>query len=389
MTTTSATYAPPGRDAAAERSVAGARRVAWPLVAAVASTCCMIFGWNWDISWHRSVGRDTVWTLPHFAVYIALALAFAYNVWIVLRGTFGAGRDEPGIRVFTFHAPAGAFVTLWAVLLQFTAILFDIWWHGVYGLDNAVFSPPHYALAGALAVFYFGQFLLATSWRNTGRGGSEASTRWVLLLIWSFFLCHIVMVDPCFGPFATVTATYLMSGAVVLPFSLLLIDELLESPWAAVICGAVYMIATIAQMQFFQLFPATPKFGPVFHRVTHFLPPAFPLLLVVPALAVGFTARALRGKRAGAVYSLCGLSFVASFLAANLAMSLILSSQLGANRFFAGNYPGSAFIEGYRGSVPLGLDAGSAARLAIAAALAASSCWMGAATGRWMRTVVR
>src|SRR5262249_48363531 len=143
MTTGSAAIATPRRAEAVEAPLRGARGIAWPLVAAVVSTSCMIFGWNWDISWHPSIGRDTVWTLPHFAVYIALALAFAYNVWIVLRGTFGAGRDEPGIRVFAFRAPAGAFVTLWAVLLQFTAILFDIWWHGVYGLDNAVFSPPH------------------------------------------------------------------------------------------------------------------------------------------------------------------------------------------------------------------------------------------------------
>ena len=361
----------------------------WLLAAVVASTFCMIFGWNWDISWHRSIGRDQVWTWPHVAIYVALAIAFACNAWLVLRGTFGVGKAEPGIRVLGFHGPAGAFVTLWAVLLQFTAILFDNWWHGVFGLDNSVFSPPHYMLAGAIAVFYFGQFMLATSLRNRGLGGTERATRWVLLVVWSFFLGHLLILDPQNGPLAILSRTFLITGAVVVPFALLLIDALLDSRWAAVISSALYMLAIIALMQLFQLFPAQPLFGPVFHRVTHLLPPAFPLLLVVPAFATSFALRAFRSLPRPLAYGATGATFVVAFLGTNTAMGALLTSPIGANRFFAGNFPGTAFLPGYLRFSLLGFDAGSAVRVAIATIIASSSCFTGAATGRWLRTVVR
>ena len=36
----------------------------------------------------------------------------------------------------------------------------------------------------------------------------------------------------------------------------------------------------------FPLFPATPKLGPVYQHITHMVPMEFPLLIIVPALAL-------------------------------------------------------------------------------------------------------
>ena len=36
-----------------------------PLAAVLFSSACIVIGLLWDISWHKTVGRDTFWTLPH------------------------------------------------------------------------------------------------------------------------------------------------------------------------------------------------------------------------------------------------------------------------------------------------------------------------------------
>src|SRR5881628_2110816 len=48
------------------------RRYAWITLVAATST---VVGVIWDISWHRSIGRDTFWTPAHLAIYLGGALA--------------------------------------------------------------------------------------------------------------------------------------------------------------------------------------------------------------------------------------------------------------------------------------------------------------------------
>ena len=52
--------------------------------------------------------------------------------------------------------------------------------------------------------------------------------------------------------------------------------------------AAVYAAIILAMMWILQLFPAQPKLAPIYNAVTHMVPPHFPLLLVVPALAIDF-----------------------------------------------------------------------------------------------------
>ena len=49
-------------------------RVPWYLwCAAVAVTSAYVGGY-WDISWHRSIGRDTFWSAPHLFLYGGISL---------------------------------------------------------------------------------------------------------------------------------------------------------------------------------------------------------------------------------------------------------------------------------------------------------------------------
>jgi hypothetical protein len=358
----------------------------WPVRGAVLSTICMIVGWNWDISWHRSIGRDTVWTPPHVAIYVALLIAFVYSAALVLRQS-RAGQG--GISVFGLRGPSGAFLTLWAVLLQFTAIVFDNWWHSVYGIDAAVSSPPHLLLGFGVQVFYFGQILLLATLRNRGEGGAERATRWGLLLVWSFFLGQTnIGLDPQFGPRQLISETSLLSSAATLPFVFVAIDEGLDSRRASSICAALSIGLGIAVMQVFQLFPATPRFGPVFHRIPNFLPPLFPPLLVVPAAALALTLRALRDRgRPG--FAAAGAAFVACLLLANGALAALLQSDLGRNRFFGGGYPGSAFEADFRAVTTLSASPRGALLVVFGIVAASVSARVGAWLGRWLRTAVR
>ena len=59
--------------------------------AAVAVTSAMVGG-QWDISWHRSIGRDTFWTPAHIAIYMCGVLAGLSCGYLILSTTFAALR---------------------------------------------------------------------------------------------------------------------------------------------------------------------------------------------------------------------------------------------------------------------------------------------------------
>ena len=51
------------------------QRVPWYLWCAALAVTSAYVGGYWDISWHRSIGRDTFWSAPHMAIYACGVLA--------------------------------------------------------------------------------------------------------------------------------------------------------------------------------------------------------------------------------------------------------------------------------------------------------------------------
>lgn len=92
--------------------------------------------------------------------------------------------------------------------------------------------------------------------------------------------------EDLYGPQAVRSHAWVQTSASAFPIGFIVIQRYLKWRWAAPAAAGLYMLNTILLMQVFQLFPATPEFGPVFHRVDDFLPPMFPMLLVVPALVL-------------------------------------------------------------------------------------------------------
>ena len=56
--------------------------------------------------------------------------------------------------------------------------------------------------------------------------------------------------------------------------------------WARTTVAAVYTAYAMVMLWLFPFFPATPKLGPVYQKITHMVPMEFPLLIIVPALAL-------------------------------------------------------------------------------------------------------
>jgi len=50
-------------------------------------------GGAWDVSWHRSIGRDSFWTPAHMAIYACGVLAGIIGLWLTARSTFGSDRE--------------------------------------------------------------------------------------------------------------------------------------------------------------------------------------------------------------------------------------------------------------------------------------------------------
>jgi hypothetical protein len=75
-------------------------------------------------------------------------------------------------------------------------------------------------------------------------------------------------------------------AAALPPIVLALASRLTGYPFAATAVAALYTLFRMGLILLLPLFPAEPKLGPVYQHVTHFIPPDFPLLFIVPAFAL-------------------------------------------------------------------------------------------------------
>src|SRR6187401_1870656 len=122
----------------------------------------IVIGILWDISWHRTIGRDTFWTPAHLAIYLGGMLGGLTCGWLVLRTTFfGTPEEKAGaVKLWGFYGPLGAWVTIWGCIAMLTSAPFDNWWHDAYGLDVRIISPPHAVLALGIFAICVGAMLL-------------------------------------------------------------------------------------------------------------------------------------------------------------------------------------------------------------------------------------
>lgn len=249
---------------------------------------CIVVGLIWDISWHRTIGRDTFWTPAHLIEQLAAVIAGLSCGWLVLKTSF-AGTTEARDRSVTFwgyfRAPVGAWVCVWGTIMMIASAPFDNWWHNAYGLDVKIISPPHMVLALGMFGIQLGALLLAASEQN--KAGAKDSRFYGLVYAYVGAIL-ITMLATLVEEHASVanemhrSGFYEITGAIF-PFALFGLARSARFSWPATRIAAIYMGIVLVMMWVLQLFPATPKLAPIYNPVTHMVPPPFPLLLVAPA----------------------------------------------------------------------------------------------------------
>jgi hypothetical protein len=376
--------------------------IPWYLWCAVLAVTSVSIGAHWDVSWHRSIGRDTFWTPAHLAIYGCGVLAAISCGYLVLNTTFrkSSPMRASSVEIFGFRAPLGAFIASWGGIAMLTSAPFDNWWHNAYGLDVKIISPPHTLLMLGVFAVSVGTLMLLVSALNravdpvTGNPALARNLQWTVL-----YIGGLMVVFQMFFRMEYTWDIYLHSMsayeaiAIAMPTLLAILWYSSRNRWAATWSTLIYMAFVEGAVLILPLFPAEPKLGPVYHMVTSFVPPKFPILLVVPAIVIDLLWSKTRNWNIWMVSLVTGPAFVLSLVAAEWPFADFLMSPAAANRFFGTMYvdygePATSFDVLRRFWHP---DHGMAiwTGLGMAMLFASLSTWLGIAMGRWMRGVQR
>ncbi|MER6663177.1 hypothetical protein ABT256_01405 [Amycolatopsis japonica] len=158
-----------------------------PAGTVLAGSVISLVGLTWDIQWHGDVGPDTFFTMPHLFLYSGSAISGLASLVVVLMTTAARRAGRPvdarvggrAINVFgkVFAAPAGYLVTGTGAAMFLLYGLWDQWWHGLYGFDAVIDSPPHIGLLLSITLSIIGTVMVFAAarehrWGTVGVVGS-------------------------------------------------------------------------------------------------------------------------------------------------------------------------------------------------------------------------
>jgi hypothetical protein len=327
------------RIAVNSRSRAGAWTIPWPLYAVVLASTCIVVGLIWDVSWHRTVGRDTFWTLAHVLEQAAAVIAGLSCGWVVLKTTYAGSAEEKAqsVRFWRFfQGPLGAWVCIWGTLMMITSAPFDNWWHNAYGLDVKIISPPHMILACGMIGIQMGAMLMTLSAQN--RASEDDKKMYSLMYAYTAgilitMIATVIQEDASVGNHMHGAKFYQIT-AWVIPIWLIGLSRASQLRWPATTITAIYSAITLVMMWVLQAFDATPKLAPIYNPVTHMVPPSFPLLLIIPAIAVDLIMRRFGRRNDWKLAAMIGVTWVVVMVAVHWFWADFLLSPAARNFFF-------------------------------------------------------
>ena len=340
------------------------RAAVWLLLLAAAAIPATLV---WDFSWESTVGIDLVWAPAHLGTYLAVALAGLLAVGMVFANTLDPVGRSTGVELGPWRAPLGAWAIAWGALAFAGAMLFDRWWRGAYGLAAGIWHPPQILKAVAFFAVLLGVWLACLSPQNRfPRAGAFALTfsgaaGLVLALITVVTLVSIY-------PNRQHAAWFYKVACATYPVVLVAVAKAGKLPFAATFASLAYMAVLCLMVWLLPLYPARPQVAPIYNALDHMMPPPFPLLLILPAVALdalfGNWPARLRGRSPipklsrqepslkvfnskFAIFNslrlqswfqagTAGLAFFIIFLGAQWAFSEFLLTGLADNWFFAG-----------------------------------------------------
>ncbi|MET9224271.1 hypothetical protein [Lentzea sp. NPDC003310] len=161
-----------------------------PAAVVVGGTLISLIGLTWDIQWHSDVGPDTFFTMPHLFLYAGSAISGLASLAVVLMTTADSKRGKAvdpvvggrAVGVFgrTFAAPVGYLISGIGAALFLVYGLWDQWWHGLYGFDAVIDSPPHIGLLLSISITMVGSVMIFAvardqTWGTYGIAGAAGT----------------------------------------------------------------------------------------------------------------------------------------------------------------------------------------------------------------------
>ena len=372
------------------------RAIPWYLWCALLSSTSVAIGVHWDIAWHRSIGRDTFWSPPHLMIYAAAILAALASGSQILKATFTRGEAQGTVRVLGFRGPLGAFIAAWGGITMLTSAPFDDWWHNAYGLDVKILSPPHVLLAIGIGAIHVGVLIFVLGRMNRVEGRARRVLTLAFLFVSAMLLLALMtlLMERTVRVFMHSASFYGIVAAIA-PLILWAAARGSGHRWGATLAAGFYSLFLLALLWVLPLVPAQPKLGPVMIPVTSLVPPEFPLLLIIPAIAIDLlVARAAASWSRVQLAVVGGAVFATLFFIVQWPFASFLMSPGARNAFFGAiyfdyNMPPQSF---YRRYVFLPHATGAGALVTgggIAIAIAIAGSWLGLRWGNWMRRIHR
>ena len=179
-------------------------------------------GFYLDIARHGDIGRDTFFAVGHLVIVAAIA-AGAMAAWFALR----LWTDSVRARI---AAEPGMAMMMGGVLMTGVTLAIDNWWHAKFGVDVAVWSPPHLLLNLTFLVSALGVLTHFASRHWTG---------WRLAIMCGVFLAisSISLAEFEFGYPHYPLAWSAAALAAILGFGLLVAVTASTARWAATIAA--------------------------------------------------------------------------------------------------------------------------------------------------------
>ncbi len=314
--------------------------IPWTIYAVTFAATAIVCGLIWDISWHRSIGRDKFLNPAHITEYIAAVVTGISCGYLAFKTTWWGTTDERAVSVqfWGFRAPLGAWVCTWGALSMLVSAPFDNWWHAAYGLDIEILTPPHTLLLLGMTTIVIGAMMMVLAAQN--RASDESSGDFSTLYAYAGG-CLLLMVAT-----ALLSQTALPNGwrsvdfykvsAMAYPVVLVMMARTGKTKWPATQAGAFMMLLSWGMSFILQFAPATPRLGPVYNPITHFVAAPFPLLMVVSGFALDLLVKRFGTTRGWRFSLAAAVVFMVSWIAAHWTASAFLLSSAAENPVFFG-----------------------------------------------------
>ncbi|MCF0064174.1 hypothetical protein MUK70_28250 [Dyadobacter chenwenxiniae] len=323
------------------------------IYATVFASFCVITGLIWDICWHMSIGRDGLLSPPHLVIYLGAVVAGLFSGFEILRKTFWGNDLEKAASVKIwgfFYSSLGSLFCVWGALAMLTSAPFDDWWHNTYGLDVTILSPPHTVLILGIIGIQFGAMISVIAVKNQLKLRStqffdkkkalDKTLFWLFALSAGFLLTiWYTLLSEELGRMRMHRSSLYIFSSAAFPVLLMAVGKAVRHKWAITAATGIYTLLMLLTLWIIPLFPAEPKLGPILNHIDHYQGFQFPLLLIIPAIAIDFLRHRYGYMNDWKLTALLGAAFLLVFFLFQWFFgSFLMESPYARNWFFGSHY---------------------------------------------------